>query len=129
MATELTELLSADHDIVEVVPDGAALIESARRLHPDVIVSDIAMPGINGFAAAAAIFAWQPDARIVFVTVQDSRAVIRKALDCGVRGYVLKCDAGNELVVAVRVALEGGVYLSSNARVALRRTGPDEQKV
>ena len=127
MATELTELLNADHDIVEVVPDGAALIESARRHLPDVIVSDIAMPGINGFAAAAAIFAWQPDARIVFVTVQDSRAVIRKALDCGVRGYVLKCDAGNELVAAVRVALEGGVYLSSNARVALRRAGPDEK--
>ena len=129
MATDLQELLVADHNVVEVVPDGAALIEAAHHHRPDAIVSDIAMPGINGFAAAAAIFAWQPDARIVFVTVQDSRAVIRKALDCGVCGYVLKCDAGNELVAAVRVALEGGVYLSSNARVALRRTGSDEQKV
>jgi len=125
MATDLQELLMADHNVVEVVPDGAALIEAARHHRPDAIVSDIAMPGINGFAAAASIFARQPDARIVFVTVQDSRAVIRKALDCGVRGYVLKCDAGNELVAAVRVALEGGVYLSSNARVALRRAGPD----
>jgi len=127
MATELTELLNADHDIVEVVPDGAALIESARRHVPDVIVSDIAMPGINGFAAAATIVTRQPDEPIVFVTVQDSRAVIKKALDSGVRGYVLKCDAGAELVAAVRVALEGGVYLSSNARVALRRAGPDEK--
>jgi len=127
MATELKELLIADHDIVEVVPDGASLIESARRLHPDVIVSDIAMPGINGLAAAVTIGTTQPDVRIVFVTVQDSRAVIKKALGCGGRGYVLKSDAGDELVAAVRVALEGGVYLSSNARVALRRAGPDEE--
>jgi len=127
MATELTELLNADHDIVEVVPDGAALIESARRHLPDVIVSDIAMPGINGLAAAATIGTTQPAVRIVFVTVHDSRSVIKKALDCGVRGYVLKCDAGDELVAAVRLALEGGVYLSSNARVALRRAGPDEE--
>src|SRR5580765_7474669 len=105
MASELKELLIADHDIVDVVPDGASLIESARRLHPDVIVSDIAMPGINGLAAAATIGTTQPDVRIVFITVQDSRAVIKKALDCGVRGYVLKCDAGDELVDAVRVAL------------------------
>jgi DNA-binding NarL/FixJ family response regulator len=114
---------------VEVVPDGAALIESARRHLPDVIVSDIAMPGINGFAAAAAIVTGQPDVPIVFVTVQDSRAVIKKALACGVRGYVLKSDAGDELVAAVRVAIDGGRYLSSGARVALRRTGSDEHKV
>lgn len=127
MAAELMELLLADHEIVEVVPDGASLIEAARQHQPDAIVSDIAMPGINGLAAAASIFARQPDVRIVLVTVQDSRAVIRKALDCGVRGYVLKCDAGHELVAAVRVVLEGGLYLSSNARVALRRVGSDEE--
>ena len=85
------------------------------------------MPGINGFAAAAAIVTGQPDVPIVFVTVHDSRSVIKKALDCGARGYVLKCDAGDELVAAVRVALEGGVYLSSNARVALGKAGPDEE--
>ena len=119
MATELQEVLIADHDVVEIVQDGAALVEAARRHLPDAIVSDIAMPGVNGLAAAVSILATRPDARIVFVTVQDSRAIIRKALDCGARGYVLKCDAGNELVAAVRTALEGGYYLSSNARVAL----------
>jgi DNA-binding NarL/FixJ family response regulator len=119
MATELQEVLIADHDVVEIVQDGAALIEAARRHLPDAIVSDIAMPGVNGLAAAVSILATYPDARIIFVTVQDSRAIIRKALDCGARGYVLKCDAGNELVAAVRTALEGGQYLSSNARFAL----------
>ena len=126
MTTELTELLIADHDIVDVVPDGVSLIESARRHHPDVIVSDIAMPGINGLAAATSIMVSQPDARIVLVTVQDSRAVIARAFDCGVRGFVLKCDAGDELIAAVRAVLSGGSYLSSGAQLALRRRGSSD---
>jgi DNA-binding NarL/FixJ family response regulator len=119
MATELGELLIADYDIVDVVQDGVALIEATQRNLPDAIVSDIAMPRLNGLAAAASILATRPDARIVFVTVQDSRAAIRKAIECGARGYVLKSDAGNELVAAVRTALEGGLYLSANARRVL----------
>jgi len=116
MATELRELLITDYDVVEIVHDGAALIEAAGRALPDAIVCDIAMPRVNGLAAAASIRASRPDVRIVFVTVQDSRAVLRKALDLGARGYVLKADAGRELVAAVRTAIEGGFYLSASAR-------------
>jgi DNA-binding NarL/FixJ family response regulator len=116
MAIELRELLVADYDVVEIVPDGAALIEAAARVMPDAIVCDLAMPRVNGLAAAASILATRPDARIVFVTVQDSRAVIKKAIEYGARGYVLKSDAGHELVAAVRAALEGGFYLSASAR-------------
>jgi len=122
MATELHELLITDYDIVEIAHDGVALIEAARRTLPHAIVCDIAMPRVNGLAAAASILASRPDTRIVFVSVQDSRAVIRKAIDCGARGYVLKSDAGNELVAAVRTALEGGFYLSANARRILGMT-------
>ena len=122
MATELHELLITDYDIVEIAHDGVALIEATRRTLPHAIVCDIAMPRVNGLAAAASILASRPDTRIVFVSVQDSRAVIRKALDCGARGYVLKSDAGNELVAAVRTALEGGFYLSANARRILGMT-------
>src|SRR6185436_17976893 len=122
MAIELRELLIADYDVVEIVRDGAALIEAAQRALPDAIVCDIAMPRVNGLAAAASILTTQPEARIVFVTVQDSRAVLRKALDLGVQGYVLKSDAGKELVAAVRTAIEGGFYLSANARRVLGMT-------
>jgi len=122
MATELHELLIADYDIVEIAHDGVALIEATRRTLPHAVVCDIAMPRVNGLAAAASILASRPDTRIVFVSVQDSRAVIKKALDCGARGYVLKSDAGNELVAAVRTALEGGFYLSANARRILGMT-------
>jgi DNA-binding NarL/FixJ family response regulator len=119
MAIELHELLSADYDVVEVVHDGAALIEAAERTWPDAIVCDIAMPLVTGLAAAASIRASRPDTHVVFVTVQDSRAVIRKAIDGGARGYVLKSDAGRELVAAVRAALAGGLYLSASARRVL----------
>ena len=122
MATELHELLSTDYDIVEIAHDGVALLDATRRALPDAIVCDIAMPRVNGLAAVASILATRPQARIVFVTVQDSRAVLRKALDLGVRGYVLKSDAGKELVAAVRTALEGGFYLSANARRVLGMT-------
>ncbi len=124
MATELHALLGTDYDVVDVVQDGAALIEAATRVRPDAIVCDIAMPGVTGLTAAVSILAMQPDARIVFVTVLDSRAVVRRALNTGARGYVLKCDAGHELVAAVRTAIHGGSYLSTNARMALEKGGP-----
>lgn len=124
MASELRELLVAAYDVAEIVPDGAALIEAVPRVRPDVIVCDIAMPKVNGLAAAASILATRPDSRIVFVTVHDSRAVIRKAMEGGARGYVLKSDAGNELVAAVRCAIDGGRYLSINARRALGTIEP-----
>ena len=122
MAIELRDLLIADYDIVAIAQDGVALIDATRRALPDVIVCDIAMPRVNGLAAAASILANRPDARIVFVTVEDSRAVIKKAIDCGARGYVLKSDAGHELVAAVRTAREGGFYLSASARRSLGMT-------
>ena len=124
MATELHELLITDYDIVDIAQDGVALIEATRRTLPDAIVCDIAMPRVSGLAAAASILAAQPDARIVFVTVQDSRAVIKRAIDCGARGYVLKSDAGHELIAAVRTAIEGGFYLSTNARRILGMAAP-----
>jgi DNA-binding NarL/FixJ family response regulator len=123
MATDLHEILVTDYDVVEVVHDGAALVEAAGRALPDAIVCDIAMPRVNGIAAAVSILAARPSARIVFVTVQDSRAVIRRALESGARGYVLKCDAGKELVAAVRTAIQGGSYLSANARLVMDRRG------
>ena len=123
MAAELHGLLATDCDVVDVVPDGRALIEAVGRTLPGVIVCDIGMPVVNGLAAAVAILATRPDARIVFVTVEDNRSVIRRALKLGARGYVLKRDAGNELVAAVHTAHEGGIYLSASTRDVLGHAG------
>jgi DNA-binding NarL/FixJ family response regulator len=119
MAAELQDLLAADYDVVDIVEDGAALIEAARRELPDAIVCDIAMPRVSGLAAARALLAVRAEALIIFVTVQDSRAIIQKGIETGARGYVLKCDAGRELLPAVRTVLDGGRYLSASARAVL----------
>ncbi|WP_192364433.1 response regulator [Mesorhizobium mediterraneum] len=118
MADHLRSLLG-DYD-VDIVSDGQGLIAAVNANVPDIIISDIAMPGISGLAAARDILAVHPNARIIFVSVRDEPAIIRKAIDDGAAGYVVKSDAGDELLDAVQTVLGGGQYVSSSARAALK---------
>ncbi|MCV3211233.1 response regulator transcription factor [Mesorhizobium sp. YC-39] len=118
MADHLRSLLG-DYD-VDIVSDGQGLIAAVDANVPDIIISDIAMPGISGLAAARDILAVHPNARIIFVSVRDEPAIVRKAIDEGAAGYVVKSDAGDELVDAVQTVLGGGQYVSSSARAALK---------
>ena len=111
-AERLRKLLRADFDVVASVEDGDALVDAAERLSPDVIVTDIAMPGIDGIAAAALIRRHDPAARIVLVTVHAEWMLVEAGLAAGALGYVLKDTAGDELVPAVRAALRGRQYVS-----------------
>jgi DNA-binding NarL/FixJ family response regulator len=87
--------------------DGYGLVAAADTLTPDVIITDIAMPGLDGMAAAGAILGRNPRARIVLVTVHNDTAMVQQALATGVLGYVLKLTAGEELVPATHAALDG----------------------
>ncbi|MCV3244084.1 response regulator transcription factor [Mesorhizobium sp. ZC-5] len=118
MAEHVRSLLG-DYDI-DIVLDGEGLIAAVSANAPDIIVSDITMPGTSGLAAARDILAMHPNARIIFLSVHDEPAIIRKAIDQGAAGYVVKSDAGDELVDAVQTVLGGGHYLSSSARAALK---------
>ncbi|WP_143747916.1 response regulator [Mesorhizobium temperatum] len=118
MADHLRSLLG-DYD-VDIVSDGQGLIAAVNANVPDIIISDIAMPGISGLTAARDIRAVHPNARIIFVSVRDEPAIIRKAIDDGAAGYVVKSDAGDELLDAVQTVLGGGQYVSSSARAALK---------
>ena len=77
-AERLRKLLRADFDVIASVEDGGALVEAADRLSPDVIVTDVAMPGIDGIEAAGLIRRHDPNARIVFVTVHAERCSSRR---------------------------------------------------
>jgi len=81
--------------------DGREAVEKARRLAPDVVVLDIAMPELNGLEATRRIRQAAPHAEILILTMYDSHQVIREVLAAGARGYILKSDAGRELVSAV----------------------------
>ena len=83
VAEQLRRVLASAYDVVAVVSHGEALITAAQRLHPDVIVTDISMPGLDGMKAAQEILLHQPSVGIVFVTVHDDPALARKALSIG----------------------------------------------
>lgn len=81
--------------------DGREAVECASRLKPDVLLLDIGMPNLNGLDAARQILAMTPEARILILTIHDSEQVVREVLAAGARGFLLKSDAGRDLVAAV----------------------------
>ena len=115
-ARQLRELLEPQFDVVALVEDGRALVSSAARLSPDAIVADISMPGLDGIEASVLIRRSDPDARIVLVTVHSESVLVARGLAAGALGYVLKDAAGDELVPAVRAALDGERYVSNALR-------------
>lgn len=81
--------------------DGREAVEYANNLKPDVLLLDIGMPNLNGLDAARRILAVTPEACILVLTVHDSEQVVREVLAAGARGFLLKSDAGRDLVAAV----------------------------
>jgi DNA-binding NarL/FixJ family response regulator len=108
----LRALVQPECDVVAVVGDGRSLISAAERLSPDVIVSDVSMPGLDGITAAAAILLRNPESRIIFVTVHGDPLMVTRALATGALGYVLKVLAGDDLMPAVRSVLRGERHVS-----------------
>ena len=112
VAQGLRGILSAEFDLVGVVADGQALVDAARTLHPDVIVADITMPVLNGIDALEVLRQQGIDVPVVFLTMHSHVGYARRALSAGAAGYVLKLSAPEELVQAIRAALEGGTFVS-----------------
>jgi DNA-binding NarL/FixJ family response regulator len=81
--------------------DGRESVELAAATNPDVVLLDIGMPNLNGLEAARQILMVAPDTAILILTMHDSDNVIREVLRAGARGFILKTDAGRDLVAAV----------------------------
>jgi len=107
------KLLELHHDIVGTVADGHALLDSAPRLKPDVILLDIAMPLLNGFDAACQLKKIMPYVKLIFLTISEDPDLVRKALSLGGSGYLLKSSTPSELFQAIREALRGRTYVTS----------------
>jgi DNA-binding NarL/FixJ family response regulator len=102
-----------DMKVVSEASDGAAAVQRALELKPDVVVMDISMPGMNGLVATRTLKQQQPDIAIVTLTRHGDDAYLQELLRAGVSGYVLKQSAPAELLQAIRVAARGGQYLDS----------------
>jgi DNA-binding NarL/FixJ family response regulator len=100
-----------DIEVVGEAADGAEAIELAARTRPDVLLMDIAMPGLGGLEAAAEIHRAQPEVRILVLSQYDNPEYVRRFLRLGAAGYVLKRAAGSELVAAIHAAHRGGLVI------------------
>jgi len=119
---DIRALVEPEFDVVATVGDGNALVAAAETLAFDVIVTDIAMPGLNGIAAAARILGINPAARIVFVTVHNQPEMVEKGLAIGAMGYVLKLRAGDDLVPAIHAVLQGQRHLPPTMGTAFKQS-------
>jgi DNA-binding NarL/FixJ family response regulator len=112
VAEACRNLLQPEFEVVAIVADGRALIQAAAELKPDVIVSDISMPLLNGLDACEQIHETLPDICIVYLTMNTDPLLAAEAFRRGACGYLLKTSAAPELARAVRGVLEGELYIS-----------------
>jgi DNA-binding NarL/FixJ family response regulator len=108
----LVSLLKDGFDVVGAVGDGSRLVEEAARLRPDVIVTDISMPGASGLVALRRLKAARADVKVIVLTMHAEAELATEAMRAGASGYVVKQSAGEELVLAINEALRGRVYLT-----------------
>ena len=105
-------ILEPHFEVVATFADGKALLEGAPALNPDVIVSDIGMPVMNGLNACQRIRQILPKVKLIFLTVNDDPALVAEAFRSGASGYLVKNVAASELVQAIREVLLGRSYLT-----------------
>jgi DNA-binding NarL/FixJ family response regulator len=112
VAEGLATLLKGQFDLVGTVSNGNELIEAARKHRPDVIIADIGMPVLSGLEALRRLKAARNEAKIIFLTMHADAQLATEAFRAGASGYVLKQSAGEELIAAIREALQGRTYLT-----------------
>jgi DNA-binding NarL/FixJ family response regulator len=109
---DLCVMLGERYEIAGVVADGKALAEAAQALDPDLIISDISMPVMNGFEAASKLRSLGLKTKLIFLTVHSSPVYVRRARLLGVEGYVSKLRTTEQLLQAIASVLDGNTFIS-----------------
>jgi DNA-binding NarL/FixJ family response regulator len=99
--------------VIGVASDGLEAIQKAEELQPDLILLDIGLPSLNGIEVARQIRKLSPKSKILFVSQESSADVVQEALGTGAQGYVLKIDAGGELLAGVNAVLQGEQFVAN----------------
>jgi DNA-binding NarL/FixJ family response regulator len=105
-------LLEPDFDVVGTVTDGRTLLAEFARLHPDVVVLDLAMPLLNGLDAGRQLKAQRRTVKLIYLTMNSDPDMASEALRLGASGYVLKSSAAGELKQAIHEALRDRSYIT-----------------
>jgi DNA-binding NarL/FixJ family response regulator len=109
---QIKSLLSPEFEIVGAVTNGSDMVTAAAQLRPDVIVADVAMPGLSGIDASRLVRERHPDLPIVMLSMHKDSELVQQALGAGALGYVHKLSAGEELIPAIYSAARGQVFIS-----------------
>ena len=115
----IVDLLSREFCVVGAVTNGAALVDAVTSLQPDVLVTDIYMPVMNGLEAAVKLRGHGSQVAIVYVTAHHERELLEAARLTGALGYVTKPSLARDLVPAIQAALEGRQFVSGSALTML----------
>jgi DNA-binding NarL/FixJ family response regulator len=113
---EIYALLSHEFDVIATAENGARLILAAQAVNPDIIVTDLSMPELNGIEAGRRILELGYCRKVLILSVMKNPEIVKSALEAGIIGYVLKEKAGEELVAAIRSALDGKAFVSPDIR-------------
>jgi DNA-binding NarL/FixJ family response regulator len=113
VAQGLQALLKDSFDLLGVVHDGRALVEAAETLRPDVIVTDLSMPLLNGLDAIRQIRERRPNIKIVVLTMHRETQLAVNAFRAGASGYVLKVSPGEELIAAIEQVALGRAFVTT----------------
>ena len=100
--------------IICEVEDGPEAVQKAEALQPELVLLDIGLPRLNGIEAARRIRKLSPNSKILFVSQESSADIVQAALDTGAGGYVVKADAGRDLVAALDAVLRGQTFVSTS---------------
>ncbi|MEZ4730576.1 MAG: response regulator transcription factor [Caldilineaceae bacterium] len=100
-----------DMQVVGQIDNGAEVVQQAHHCRPDVVIMDIAMPGMGGAEAAAALKAAMPTIRVLALTRHSDPGYFRRLFQAGATGYVLKKTAADDLINALRSVAAGGIYI------------------
>ncbi len=114
-------LLTA-HDNLEVVgeaADGSEAIEQVKKFHPDILLLDIAMPGLGGLETTLELKKLAPEVKILILTQYADKEYLFRFLKAGVSGYVLKRAAGSDLVSAIKAVHQGGTFIHPDVAPAV----------
>lgn len=105
-------LLSGKVDVVGTASEGRELIRVVRQHEPDVVVTDISMPELNGLDASIKLLKLLPNLKFIFLTVSDDPDVVAKVIRAGAKGYLLKSSAASELLQAIEAVARGATYIT-----------------
>ena len=124
LVESVAEHLASSFDVVGIAHDGQELVSKALRLVPDVIVADITMPVLTGVEAIRQLQGTGLASRFVFLTIHSEDEFLKACFEEGAMGYVVKSHMNADLILAIRSALAGKLFVSPSLSTAAARHAP-----